>query len=100
MKATTIVMFVASLWFLVIGCLVLFNKSVKDKMESSIRNASDKSGYLRFNGMFNLVIGVIGIIIAIADYFVKDSAKSTLIIFIVVMLASSLLQASLGKRYK
>ncbi|MBU5592450.1 hypothetical protein KQI89_11855 [Clostridium sp. MSJ-4] len=99
MKATTVVMLVASIWFIVFGILILASKGFKEKMVLSIKNAKDKEGYIRFNALYNIIIGILGIIIGIANQVVtKDNI--TLIIFIVVMLGASIIQGNMGKKYR
>lgn len=98
MKATTIVMFVTSIFFIIFGMLILINKDFRGKMTKSTRNIRDKEGYMRFNAKYNIIIGSLGVIVAIIDNFIVNN-KITLIMFIGVMLGASLIQSTKVKRY-
>ncbi|SFD43161.1 hypothetical protein [Clostridium uliginosum] len=99
MKSTTIVMFIASGWFLAIGAFIMLNKKFKMKMINNTQ-AKDKEKFVEFNGKFNLILGTIGIIIGALNCFLKNNDNVFLGIFVVVMLASSIIQAKLSKKYK
>lgn len=100
MKSTTVVMFVASLWFIILGSLMHFNKSFQGKLENGVQNVNDKKGYIRFNSIYNIAVGLLGILVAIADYFVKEKSWVTLGVFVVIMFGASFVQSIMGKKYR
>lgn len=100
MKATSIVMLVTSLWFVIFGILVLTKNKVGEKIRIAAANARDKEGYIKFNGRFNIIVGSLGVLIGIADIFAKENSKVTLIAFVVVMMGSSFVQSMLSNKYR
>ncbi|MBU3194481.1 hypothetical protein [Clostridium algidicarnis] len=98
MKATTVVMFVTSIFFIIFGIIVLSNKKFREKMISSTKNIRDKEGYIRFNAKYNIIIGSLGLIVAVVDNFISEG-KITLVMFIGVMLGASLMQSMKVKKY-
>lgn len=99
LKTTTIIIIVASLWFIVFGVLTFLNKGLSGRMKAFLSGVKDKEAYLKFNGIFNIFTGLIGIILGIADYFLKDNIIAVLIFIFLIVLAAPL-QAILGKKFR
>lgn len=99
MRATTIIMTVASIGFIIIALSVLKSKKLRNVLEQS-NVYSDSNKMLKFNGFFNLSIGIIGLILSTLDYFFYEKSKIIVIIFIVVTILGSLIQSIMGKKYR
>ncbi|MGL5380369.1 hypothetical protein [Clostridium sp.] len=99
MRATTIIMAIASIGFIIIALGVLKSKKLRNVLEQS-NVYSDSSKMLKFNGIFNLSIGIIGLILSVLDYFFYEKSKIIVIIFIVVTILGSLIQSIMGKKYR
>lgn len=99
MGLTTLVMLIGSAGFLILGLTLSFNRKLKDKIIKS-GAMKDGEGYLKFNSIFYLAIGIVGIILSILEEFIPSYGKIFVIIFIVVMVGSSISQSILGKKYR
>ncbi|GAB6168532.1 hypothetical protein JCM1393_09920 [Clostridium carnis] len=99
MRASTIVMIVASIGFILMGLAILKSKKIKKTLENSSAY-SDLEKFIAFNGNFNVVVGLIGLVLGILDFFLEDKSKYIVIIFIIIMVASSIIQNKKGKSYR
>ncbi|MBK1810290.1 hypothetical protein JHL18_06545 [Clostridium sp. YIM B02505] len=97
MKLTTIIIEIASIVYIIFGVLVLFSKGLRKNVERS--NAKDINGYIAFNGKFNLILGIIGVVIGGLDYFLPSLTKVWIGVFLVIMIFSSVIQGKMSKRF-
>lgn len=98
MRSVTIVMALASAWLVIFGILILkgaMDKAV-DKHKDEIK---DLKSYMKFNGIFYIVMGIIGLLLTLVEYFTGGN-NSIVIIFIVLMIGSGFIQGFMGKKYK
>ncbi len=99
MSGSTLIILLASLWFIIFGLLILYNKKVRNIMETGSR-VTNKEAYVKFNGKFNLILGVIGLLLGALDYFIKGYTLVFVIIFIIMMFGASVLQSLSAKKYR
>lgn len=93
------VILIVSIGFIIIGTTYLKNKKIK-KILRECGLYKDANGFIRTNGIFNISIGVIGILIAISDYFVPEFSKNSLTIFGLLIIILLFIQKIYCKRYK
>ncbi|MBD7913907.1 hypothetical protein H9660_01980 [Clostridium sp. Sa3CUN1] len=99
MKSTTLVILLGSLGFLVMGFVSLLSKKIKEYFkESGVYNNIDK--FMKYNGIFNLSIGIIGIILGMLDILLEEKSKYIIIIYIILTLTISIIQNKLLKKYR
>lgn len=99
MKSTTLVIFLGSLGFLIMGIVSLLSKKVKKYFkESGVYNNTDK--FMKYNGIFNLSIGIIGVILGISDIFIQEKSQYIIMIYIILTLTLSVIQNRLLKKYR
>ncbi|WP_040213653.1 hypothetical protein [Clostridium polynesiense] len=99
MAGSTLIILLGSLWFLTFGILILKSKKVQDILQTG-SSIKDKEGYFKSNGTFNIVLGVSGLILGAADFFIKKYTLVFVIIFIIMMFSASIIQAQITKKYK
>lgn len=99
MKSTTLVILLGSIGFIIIGLLSLLSKKMKSYLkESGVYSNIDK--FMKYNGMFNLSIGLIGIILGILDIILSESSKYIIVIYIIFIVALSIIQNKSLKKYR
>ncbi|MBU5454684.1 hypothetical protein [Caproiciproducens sp. MSJ-32] len=99
MKATTIVILLSSIGFLIIGLIYLKSKKIRKSFEESmIYKNVDK--YIKINALLNLILGILGILIGIADYFSIFESNYIVILFIVLILIQTIAQKVILKNNK
>ncbi|ATD54045.1 hypothetical protein [Clostridium chauvoei] len=99
MRGSTIVMIVASIGFILIGLVILSSKKIR-KLMSEVQIYTDTNKFISFNGKFNIIVGLAGLLLGGLDYMFEEQSKYIVVIFIIVMVTASLLQNKLGKKYK
>lgn len=99
MSGTTIIIILASIGFILMGLLMLKNKKLKEILISS-NMYKDTDKYIKFNGMFNIYIGILGLILGGIDYILVEKSNYIVIIFIVCMLISTIAQKIVVRKYK
>ena len=98
MKSTTLIMFLGSFGFLIIGLISLLSKKIKNYFkESGVYKDADK--FMHYNGIFNLSIGLIGIILGILDIILIEKSKYIIIIYIIFIFIVSTIQNRLLNQY-
>lgn len=99
MKSTTLIMFLGSFGFLIIGLISLLNKRIKKYFkESGVYKDTDK--FMYYNGVFNLFLGLVGIVLGILDMILTEKSKYIIIIYIIFIFILSTIQNKLLKKYK
>ena len=99
MKSTSLVIFLGSLGFIVNGLISLKGKKIKKYLkESGVYKDTDK--FMYYNGVFNLTMGLIGIILRVLDILLVEKSKYIIVIYIIVILIISVTQNKLLKKYK
>ena len=99
MKSTTLIMVLGSFGFLIIGLISLLSKKVKKYFkESGVYKDTDK--FMYYNGVFNLSIGLVGIVLGILDMVLTGKSKYIIIIYIIFIFILSTIQNRLLKKYK
>ena len=74
MKSTTLIMFLGSFGFLIIGLISLLSKRIKKYFkESGVYKDTDK--FMYYNGVFNLFLGLVGIVLGILDMIFTEKSK-------------------------
>ena len=99
MRGSTIVIILGSIGFILMGLLSLKSKKTK-KLLSNSGVYSDIDKFMKANGIFNMSIGALGVILGIADYILPNQSKYIVILFIVIVSISSLIQSKSLKRYR
>ena len=99
MRGTTIIMVLASLWFLVLGISILKIKKIREILENS-SVANDKTSYVKFNALFNVSLGVIGIVLGIIDYFLGQYSLYIVVGYAIIMVSAGFIQSKLSSKYK
>ena len=99
MKSTTFIMFLGSFGFLIIGLISLLNKRIKKYFkESGVYKDTDK--FMYYNGVFNLFLGLVGIVLGILDMILTEKSKYIIIIYIIFIFILSTIQNKMLKKYK
>lgn len=99
MKSTTLIMFLGSFGFLIIGLISLLSKRIKKYFkESGVYKDTDK--FMYYNGVFNLFLGLVGIVLGILDMIFTEKSKYIIIIYIIFIFILSTIQNKLFKKYK
>ncbi|VYU59333.1 hypothetical protein [Clostridium tertium] len=99
MKITSVVLILGSLGFILMGLVSLLSKKMKDYFkESGVYNNSKK--FLEYNGIFNLIIGITGVIFGILDYLLLDKSRILIILYIIVIVITSTIQKKVLKKYR
>lgn len=99
MKSTTLVILLGSMGFMIIGLLSLLSKKMKNYLkESGVYNDTDK--FMKYNGIFNLSIGLIGIILGILDIILVERSKYIIVIYIIFIVTLSITQNKSLKKYR
>lgn len=99
MTGSTLIILLASLWFIIFGLLITYNKKVREILVTGSR-VTNKEAYVKFNGIFNIILGILGLVLGVLDYFIKGYTLVFVVIFIVMMFSASLLQSLSAKKYK
>jgi hypothetical protein len=99
MRGSTIIIILGSIGFILMGLLSLKSKKIKKFLDNS-GVYSDIDKFIKFNGIFNISIGLVGVALGIADYILVEESKYIVIIFIAVIAISSLIQRIIGKKYR
>jgi len=85
--------------FLIIGLISLLNKKIKKYFkESGVYKDTDK--FMYYNGIFNLSIGLIGIILGLLDIILTEKSKYIIVIYIAFIFILSIIQNRVLKQYK
>ena len=99
MKITTVIMILGSLGFIVMGLISLLSKGIRNYFkESGIYN--DVDAFMKYSSIFNLAIGVIGILLGGLDHFLNESSRVIVIVYVLVIFILSIIQRSILKKYK
>ena len=99
MKSTTLIMFLGSFGFLILGLISLLSKRIKKYFkESGVYKDTDK--FMYYNGVFNLFLGLVGIVLGILDMIFTEKSKYIIIIYIIFIFILSTIQNKLLKKYK
>ncbi|MFU7516587.1 hypothetical protein [Clostridium sp. HCS.1] len=99
MKSTTFIMLLGGFGFLIIGLISLLNKKIKKYFkESGVYKDTDK--FMYYNGIFNLSIGLIGIILGLLDIILTEKSKYIIVIYIAFIFILSIIQNRVLKQYK
>lgn len=99
MSYTTKIIFIASIGFIIMG--VTYLKS--EKVKKSLRNSGlykDADGFIKFNGVFNISIGFIGVLVGVSDYFFSEISRQIVTIFGGLIILLTIIQNMYSKRYK
>lgn len=98
MRKTTLILEVASILYMIFGIVLAFGKGLGKKLEKR-SNFKDSEGYVKFIGRFNIILGIIGIILGMLDFIFPNLTNIWIITFLIVMTGSSLIQNKLVKKY-
>lgn len=99
MRSVTIVMALASAWLVIFGFLILKGKAMDKAVDKHKDEIKDLKSYMKFNGIFYIVMGIVGLLLTLVEYFTGGS-NAIVIIFIVLMIGSGFIQGFMGKKYK
>ncbi|SHK59608.1 hypothetical protein SAMN02745163_04092 [Clostridium cavendishii DSM 21758] len=97
--ATTIVLLIPSIFMILLGIMLLLNKSTIEKFKEGTKY-SNKQEYVAFNAKFNLIMGFIGLGLVILNIFLSQYKDIIVIAYIVLMFLASILQRILNKKYR
>lgn len=96
MNMTVLVIILVSIGFLGIGFFILNNKYIKNAdLEDEFVVKEIKA--MKISGMVNVINGVIGIIISVLCLLKSDWSKTLLVIFVVCIVALTVVQYILNK---
>ncbi len=99
MRGSTIIIILGSLGFIIMGLISIRSKKIKNMLKNS-GAYNDINKFMKLNGIFNMAMGIIGIIIGIIDYFLVEQSKYVVISFIILIAILSLIQNITLKKYK
>lgn len=99
MRGSTIIIILGSLGFIIMGLISISSKKIKNMLKNS-GAYNDINKFMKLNGIFNMAMGIIGIIIGIIDYFLVEQSKYVVISFIILIAILSLIQNITLKKYK
>lgn len=94
MKIENITMLIGSIGFLLMGLFALYISTKQNKEDGS------NEKYTKINGALNLIIGLVGSIISVVSIINSSLTKICIIIFIITILANTIIQLFLSKRYR
>ena len=66
--------------------------------ESGVYKDSEK--FMKYNGIFNLVIGSTGLILGLLDIFLLDKSRILIVLYIIMIVAVSVIQKIILKKYR
>ena len=99
MKITSVVLVLGSLGFIFMGVVSLLSKKIQVYFkESGVYKDSEK--FMKYNGIFNLVIGLTGLILGILDIFLSDKSKILIVLYIIMIVTVSVIQKIILKKYR
>ena len=61
-------------------------------------NTTEK--FMKYNGIFNLVIGSTGLILGLLDIFLLDKSRILIVLYIIMIVAVSVIQKIILKKYR
>lgn len=99
MNYTTKVIIIASIGFIIMGVTYLKNEKIKKSLRES-GLYKDADGFIRFNGIFNISIGLVGILVGISDYFFSEFSRKIVTVFAGLIIFLSIIQNIYSKKYK
>ncbi len=99
MKSTTLIMIIGGLCFLGTGLFTYFSKGIKKKMRE-LDNVKNKEEYMNFTSKYNIILGLIGILLGALELFMPNQGNLFVIIFIVCMFVASIIQYKVSKKYR
>jgi hypothetical protein len=99
MNYTTKVIIIASIGFIIMGVTYLKSEKIKKSLRES-GLYKDADGFIKFNGIFNISIGLIGILVGISDYFFSEVSRRIVTVFAGLIIFVSIIQNIYSKRYK
>ncbi len=99
MNSTTLIMFLGSFGFFIIGLVSLLSKKIRNYFkESGVYKDADK--FMYYNGVFNLSIGIVGTILGLLDIILTEQSTYIIVIYIVLIFILSIIQNRVLKKYK
>lgn len=99
MNSTIIVMFLASIGFILIGIFLLNNKYLKNQ-DVEDKEILNEIKTIKVSGYVNILIGLIGIISSTICLFNNSLIKSIVIIFVISIVILSSIQYLFSKKNK
>lgn len=99
MRASTSVILVASIGFILMGVIVLKSKKIK-KILDDTQLYNDTKKFIGINSKTNISIGIIGLILGMLDYFFIQWSKYIVLLFIIIMAILLFVQSKIGKQYR
>ncbi|MGG7060077.1 hypothetical protein ACQPUZ_17615 [Clostridium tertium] len=99
MKSTTLVILFGSIGFIIIGLISLLSKKMKRYFKES-GVYKDTDNFMKYNGIFNLSLGLIGLILGILDIILVGVSKYIIVIYIIFIMTLSILQNRTLKKYR
>lgn len=94
----TLILFFCSLGFWVMGCGLLFSNKMKEKFMPQIK-AKDKDEYIKFNGRYNIILGVITTSLSAVSFLLPEYKVYVAIVYVIFIFASASFQVKLGQKY-
>ncbi|MCF0149689.1 MAG: hypothetical protein HUJ77_14990 [Clostridium sp.] len=99
MKGINLIILLGSFGFLILGLISLFSKKIKKYFkESGVYKDADK--FMYYNGIFNLSIGLIGVILGLLDIIFIEKSKYIIVVYIAFIFILSIIQNIVLKKYK
>lgn len=99
MRGSTVVIILGSIGFLLMGLLSLKSKKMRNFLkDSGVYNDIEK--FMKLNGIFNISISLVGIILGVLDYTFIEKSKYIVITFIIVIAIASFIQSKMLKKYR
>ena len=84
MEKINIIILLVGLGFILIGLTFLKSKSIRSSIEA-MKTYKDTNKYLRFNGIVNIMAGILIIIANIIDLLLKTSYELYLVLPIIIL---------------
>ncbi len=99
MSGSTFIILIASLWFIIYGFMMFKSKVMRDIIGEGAK-VKDKEGFLIANGKFNIIVGILGIILGVIDIFIYGYSIVFVIIFVIMMFVATFSQRIIGNKFK
>ena len=99
MKSTALIIVLSSSGFIIMGLVSLLSKKIKTYFkERGVYKDVDR--FMYYNGVFNLSIGLIGVVLGILDNILSEKSKYIIVSYIFLILILSIVQNKVFKKYK
>ena len=97
MKATTVIIALASIGFMLMGLFILKSKVIAKSMIKEDNDINAKL-FIKKNAYINIFLGIFGIILSVIDFILAQNNLIIVIVFISTIFISATVQSYLAKK--